>query len=76
MLRPGRLDKLIYIPLPTKEDRVQILETITKKVPMSSDVDISAIALNTLCDGYSGADLSALVRESQLAALRRGINDE
>jgi len=35
MLRPGRLDKLLYVPLPTKEDRHQILETVTKKTPIS-----------------------------------------
>ena len=35
MLRPGRLDKLLYVPLPTKEDRQQILETLTKKAPIS-----------------------------------------
>lgn len=35
MLRPGRLDKLLYVPLPTKDDRHQILRTITRKIPVS-----------------------------------------
>ena len=38
MLRPGRLDKLLYVPLPTKDDRLSILKTITRNVPMSKDV--------------------------------------
>tara|TARA_B110000285_G_C15074292_1_gene589810 strand:+ start:917 stop:1117 length:201 start_codon:yes stop_codon:yes gene_type:complete len=38
MLRPGRLDKLLYVPLPTKEDRFSILETVTKKLPLDTDV--------------------------------------
>ena len=38
MLRPGRLDKLLYVPLPTKEDRHQILQTVTKKLPLSDDI--------------------------------------
>ena len=38
MLRPGRLDKLLYVPLPTNDDRLQILETITRSLPISSDI--------------------------------------
>lgn len=70
MLRPGRLDKLLYVPLPTREDRYSIIQTCTRKVPLSSDVDLKKIAFDSHCDGYSGADLSALVREAQLSALR------
>ena len=70
MLRPGRLDKLLYVPLPTKEDRQQILQTICRKVPIASDVDLRKIAFDTHCEGYSGADLSALVREAQMCALK------
>lgn len=40
MLRPGRLDKLLYVPLPNSEDRLQILRTCCKKVPLSEDVDL------------------------------------
>ena len=38
MLRPGRLDKLLYVPLPNKEDRFSILKTLTRKVPIAKDV--------------------------------------
>ncbi len=70
MLRPGRLDKLLYVPLPNADDRVQILKTCVNKVPLSEDVDIVKIASNSACEGYSGADLSALTREAQLCALK------
>lgn len=40
MLRPGRLDKLLYVPLPTNEDRHSILETITRSLPISEDVEL------------------------------------
>ena len=43
MLRPGRLDKLLYVPLPTKEDRVQIMRTITRKAPLAKDVNLKTI---------------------------------
>lgn len=64
MLRPGRLDKLLYVPLPTADDRVSILRTCVKKVPLADDVDLKTIANSPSCEGYSGADLSALTREA------------
>jgi len=64
MLRPGRLDKLLYVPLPSKDDRHSILKTITKSLPLSDDVELRLIAHCDNAEGYSGADLSALVREA------------
>ena len=64
MLRPGRLDKLLYVPLPTKDDRHSILKTLTKKLPVDESVQLRLIAHSEHCDGFSGADLSALVREA------------
>jgi SpoVK/Ycf46/Vps4 family AAA+-type ATPase len=43
MLRPGRLDKRIFVPLPSLSDRIQILETLTRKTPVAADVDVKAI---------------------------------
>ena len=60
MLRPGRLDKHIYVQLPTSSERCDILAKLTMKTPLATDVDIGAIA--TQVEGYSGADLSNLVR--------------
>lgn len=64
MLRPGRLDKLLYVPLPTNEDRLSILTTVTRSLPLSKDVNLRDIAFSHQCEGYSGADISALVREA------------
>ena len=64
MLRPGRLDKLLYVPLPTKEDRYSIIKTLTRQVPLSKDVNLKMISQSDQCEGYSGADLSALIREA------------
>ncbi|KAJ3415023.1 hypothetical protein HDV05_005668 [Chytridiales sp. JEL 0842] len=70
MLRPGRLDKTLYVDLPTPLERAEILKTLTKKTPLRADVDLHAIGTSDNCDGFSGADLAALVREAAVAALR------
>jgi SpoVK/Ycf46/Vps4 family AAA+-type ATPase len=69
MLRPGRLDKLLYVPLPTPLEREQILKTQTRSTPLSSDVVIATIAADERCNRISGADLAALVREASVASL-------
>lgn len=71
MLRPGRLDKLVYVDIPTAQQRVEILKTITRKLELATDVDLSAMGLDPRCDGYTGADLAAFVREAGTCALRR-----
>merc|ERR1719356_921235 len=53
MLRPGRLDRLIYVPLPSEQGRLEILEAHMRKLPLASNVDLEKFA--TECDGYSGA---------------------
>ncbi|NWS14561.1 NVL protein, partial [Pachyramphus minor] len=73
ILRPGRLDKTLYVGLPPPEDRLAILKTITKdgtRPPLGSDVSLEEIAYSQHCDCYTGADLSALVREASICALR------
>ncbi len=73
ILRPGRLDKLLYVGLPSEEDRTDILRTITKngtKPCLSEDVIIENIAKDPKCQGFTGADLSALVREASVLALK------
>jgi ribosome biogenesis ATPase len=70
MLRPGRLDKLLYIPLPTPADRAAILKAVAKKVKLGPDVDLEVIAHSNRAEGYSGADCAALLREAGLAVLR------
>ncbi|KAI9341284.1 P-loop containing nucleoside triphosphate hydrolase protein [Zopfochytrium polystomum] len=75
MLRPGRLDKALYVDLPTAPERLEILRTLTtrNKIPLASDVDLPAVAADARADGLSGADLAALVREAGVAALRRSL---
>lgn len=70
MLRPGRLDKLLYVGLPVGSDRLSILKTLTKKSRIDPQVSLSDVAHDPHCEGFSGADLSALVREAGIAALR------
>ncbi len=70
MLRPGRLDKLLYVPLPSPIDRVAILKANAKNIKLGVDVDLEVIALSPRADGYSGADCAALLREAGLAVLR------
>ncbi|XP_076190758.1 nuclear valosin-containing protein-like isoform X2 [Aptenodytes patagonicus] len=74
ILRPGRLDKTLYVGLPPPADRLAILKTITKdgtRPPLDTDVSLEEIAYNQHCDCYTGADLSALVREASICALRQ-----
>lgn len=73
MLRPGRLDKTLYIELPTAEERFAILVTLTKanNTPLAPNVDLKEIAENEKCRNFSGADLSLLVREAGVFALKK-----
>lgn len=72
MVRPGRLDKLLYVDLPTSSERLEILRTHTKRTPIdeASWSGIASIVTSHQCDGYSGADVAALVREAASLALR------
>jgi cell division protease FtsH len=70
LLRPGRFDRRVTVPLPDIEGRVKILEVHMKKVPLAPDVDARVIARG--CPGMAGADLANLVNEAALMAARRG----
>lgn len=73
VLRPGRLDKTLYVGLPPPKDRHAILLTITKggtKPRLEADVNLEEVAQDERCDCFTGADLSALVREASVNALR------
>jgi len=67
--RPGRLDRLIYVPLPDKEGIPQIFKIHTKNMPLDKDVDLRGLA--EFCENYSGADIEALCREAAMIALRK-----
>eukprot|EP01138_Halocafeteria_seosinensis_P007654 gb/GECG01007822.1/.p1 GENE.gb/GECG01007822.1/~~gb/GECG01007822.1/.p1 ORF type:complete len:795 (+),score=118.92 gb/GECG01007822.1/:1-2385(+) len=70
MLRPGRLDKLLFVPLPNSEERASILRTHVRNTPQEEDIDFNEIASNVQCERFSGADLAGLVREASMCALR------
>ena len=72
LLRPGRLEKLVFVEPPDADARREILRTAGKSVPLSKDVDLDALA--TELDGYSAADCVALLREAALTAMRRSID--
>ncbi|CAO3609344.1 unnamed protein product [Cunninghamella echinulata] len=69
LMRPGRFDKLIYVPPPDYEARLEILQIHTRKMPLENDVNLKAISLMT--DMYTGADLQNVCREAAMMALRR-----
>ncbi|OAE28676.1 hypothetical protein AXG93_312s1050 [Marchantia polymorpha subsp. ruderalis] len=70
LMRPGRLDKLLYVPLPDSKGRGSIMKTLVRKVPLAPDVDVCAIGESERCEGFSGADLASLVREACISSLR------
>jgi cell division protease FtsH len=70
LLRPGRFDRQIMVPLPTQDERVDILRVHFRDKKIATDVDINVVARGT--PGMSGADLANLVNEAALFAVRRG----
>lgn len=72
LLRPGRLEKLVFVEPPDTGARREILRTASQSIPLASDVDLDALASEL--DGYSAADCVALLREAALTAMRRSID--
>ncbi len=71
LLRPGRFDRLIYVPVPDKEARKEIFRIHLRGRPLSEDVDIEKLAEKT--EGYTGADIEAVCNEATILALREYI---
>ncbi|RZC04156.1 Peroxisome biogenesis protein 1 isoform H [Glycine soja] len=67
LLRPGRLDRLLFCDFPSLHERLEILAVLSRKLPMANDVDLDTIA--NMTEGFSGADLQALLSDAQLAAV-------
>jgi len=74
ILRPGRFDRLIYVPPPDEKARLEIFKIHTRNMPLAEDVDLEKLAKMT--QGYSGADIEAVCREAAMNALRRDIKAE
>jgi transitional endoplasmic reticulum ATPase len=71
LLRPGRFDRLIYVPPPDKKARLEIFRVHTRRMPLADDVDLEKLAEMT--QGYTGADIAAVCREAALIALRENL---
>ena len=74
VLRPGRFDRLIYVPEPDEKARLEIFKLYTKDMPLETDVNLDV--LTKMTKGYSGADIQALCREAALNALRKSIDSK
>lgn len=72
LLRPGRLDQLIYIPLPDENSRLQIFKACLRKSPLSKDVDLTALARFTT-HGFSGVDITDICQRACKYAIREDI---
>ena len=72
LLRPGRFDRLLYVPPPDRESRIQILKIHLKKKPLDKSVDIERLADQT--DGYTGADIASLSSAAVMLALREHVS--
>ena len=71
LLRPGRFDKLLHVPLPDLEARKEILKIHTRKKPLAEDVNLDELARRT--EGYTGADLAAVCNTAVMLAIREHI---
>jgi transitional endoplasmic reticulum ATPase len=68
LLRPGRFDRIVFVPVPEKDGRLQILKIHTKNMPLEKEVKLEELAEKT--EGYTGADIEGLCREAAMLALR------
>jgi len=68
LLRPGRFDRVIYVPPPDYEARLEIFKVHTRRMPLDEDVSLEELAKET--EGYTGADIAAVCREAAMTALR------
>jgi transitional endoplasmic reticulum ATPase len=72
LLRPGRLERLVFVPPPDADARAAILRAAAKDVPLGPTVDLEEIGRRT--DGFSAADCAALIREAALTAMRESMS--
>lgn len=72
LMRPGRLDQLIYIPMPDYESRLSILRAVLRKSPINKDVDLQYLAAQT--EKFTGADLTEICQRAAKLAIREDIS--
>jgi len=73
LLRPGRFDRLILVPAPDEKARLEIFKVHTRNVPLAEDVNLEELAKRT--EGYTGADIEAVVREAAMLAMRKALQE-
>lgn len=73
LMRPGRFDRIVYVPVPEEEGRLQILKIHTKNIPIENKDEIIE-DLSKKTEGFTGADIESLAREAAMLALREDIN--
>ena len=71
LLRPGRFDRLLYVPPPDKNSRLQIIKIHTKKKPLAEDINMDDLVRHT--EGYTGADIASLASAAVMLALREHV---
>ncbi|MGH3964859.1 MAG: AAA family ATPase [Pseudonocardiaceae bacterium] len=71
LLRPGRLERMVYVPPPDTDARAAILRSTARNTPLAADIDLDALAAEL--EGYSAADCAALIREAALTAMRESL---
>jgi transitional endoplasmic reticulum ATPase len=71
LLRPGRFDRLLYVPPPDKNSRMQIIKIHTKKKPLAEDINMDDLVAHT--EGYTGADIASLASAAVMLALREHV---
>jgi transitional endoplasmic reticulum ATPase len=73
LLRPGRLDRILEVPVPDSEARKEIFRIHTSDKPINEDVDLDELADRT--ENYTGSDIAAICREASMQAMRKGVQD-
>lgn len=74
LMRPGRLDRIVYVQLPDAETRSEIFRIKLKAIPLSEDVNIKELVIKS--EGYSGAEIEAVCKEAALKALEDSFETE
>ncbi|MEM2759935.1 MAG: AAA family ATPase, partial [Nitrososphaerales archaeon] len=72
LLRPGRFDRLLYVPPPDRDSRIEIIKIHTQKISLGEDVSIEQLADRT--DGYTGADIASFISAAVMLAIREHIS--
>ncbi|XP_033637496.1 peroxisome biogenesis factor 1-like isoform X2 [Asterias rubens] len=73
LLRPGRLDKCLFCPIPGTDERLEILQALTRKIPLTNDVNLRTVAAQ--CEHFTGADFKALLYNAQLDAIHATLSN-